>query len=104
MKRVITALTIKQAHAAGKTQLYAPVKETIVTPEARSLAKDLGVCLIEFEGNAREKSAPSIPLDESVVKQIVDKVINSLPPSKRDYTKVKSVVVNVLSEYLENKH
>ncbi len=101
MKRVITALTVKQAHAAGKTQLYAPIKETIITPEARTLAKSLGIQFIEGPANAT--ASTGIELDEKVVQQIVRKVLDSLPPSRRNHQKVKSVVVEVLSSYLKNQ-
>ena len=101
MKRVITAQTVKQAKAAGKTQLYAPAKETIITPEARTVAKDLGIRFIEYEGvGGAEKNRTAAP-DEATVRQIVERVMKALPPEKRNQERVKSVVVNVLSSYLK---
>ena len=101
MKRVITAQTVKQAKAAGKAQLYAPLKESIITPEARTVAKELGIRFVEFEGNPQDGASKTIPLDEKVVRQIVDRVMNALPPEKRNQERVKNVVVDVLSSYLK---
>ncbi len=101
MKRVITAQTVKEAHAAGKTQLYAPLKETIITPEARTLAKDLGIGFVEFEGNA-SKSA-STALNEATVRRIVERVMAALPPEKRQPERVRSVVTQVLERYLKEQ-
>ncbi len=99
MKRVITANTIKQAAAAGKKQLYAPTKETIVTPEARTLASQLGVELLEFS-----LSTPAgQPIDENLVREVIARVMENLPPSKRNYQKIKSVVIEVLTSYLQKK-
>ena len=99
MKRVITATTVKQAAAAGKKQLYAPLKETIITPEARTVAAQLGVELLEFSMS----TAQGQPLDENLVRQVLEKVMASLPPSKRNYQKIKAVVVEVLNAYLQKK-
>ncbi len=99
MKRVITANTIKQAVAAGKKQLYAPLKETIVTPEARTLAQQLGVELLEFSNTTAEGA----PIDETLVRRVMEEVLNQLPPSQRHYQKIKQVVMEVLSAYLQKK-
>ena len=97
MKRVITANTIKQAAAAGKKQLYAPLSETIITPEARTMASQLGVELLEFSLSTREGQ----PIDENLVRQVMEQVMDRLPPSRRNYQKIKSVVVEVLTSYLQ---
>ncbi len=99
MKRVITANTIKQALAAGKKQLYAPLKETIVTPEARTLAKQNGVELLEFSTSTTEGQ----PIDENLVRRVIEEVMSQLPPSKRNYQEIKKVVVEVLTAYLQKK-
>lgn len=98
MKRLITAETVKQAHAAGKTQLYAPARGSIITPEARTTAKDLGIRFVEFESGA---TSSSVTLDENVVRQIVERVMSALPPEKRNRERVKNVVVDVLASYVK---
>jgi ethanolamine utilization protein EutQ len=100
MKRVITAQTVKQAHAAGKTQLYAPAKQTLITPEARTVAKDLGIRFIEYEGTGSESVATAPAPDEKTVRQIVERVMNALPPEKRNQARVQKVVAEVLASYL----
>ncbi|MCD6376769.1 MAG: hypothetical protein J7L94_14670 [Caldisericaceae bacterium] len=97
MKRVITANTIKQAAAAGKKQLYAPLKETIITPEARTVASQLGVELLEFSLATPQGK----PIDENLVRQVMEQVMKNLPPSKQNYQKIKSVVIEVLTAYLK---
>ncbi len=103
MKRVITAQTVKEAHAAGKAQLYAPIKETIITPEARTIAKDLGIRFVEYQGAAGASAGTSSPLDEATVRKIVERVITALPPEKRNQEQVRSVVTQVLARYLKEK-
>jgi ethanolamine utilization protein EutQ len=47
MKQLISAETIRQEHAAGKRKLDVALPNTIVTAEARSVADQLGVALVE---------------------------------------------------------
>jgi ethanolamine utilization protein EutQ len=47
MKQLISAETIRQEHAAGKRKLDVALPNTIVTAEARSVAEQLGVALVE---------------------------------------------------------
>jgi ethanolamine utilization protein EutQ len=47
MKKLISAETIRQTHAAGKGRIEVKLPETIVTAEARTLAEQLGVKLVE---------------------------------------------------------
>lgn len=46
-KKLITAESVRQEHAAGRQRIDAPLPQTIVTAEARSVAEQLGVAIVE---------------------------------------------------------
>lgn len=54
MKRVITAQTVTSEHEAGRRRISAPRGEAIVTPEAWSRARELGVILDQTGAGAGE--------------------------------------------------
>lgn len=60
MKRVIGAEEIARAHAAGERRIAAPPSSSVVTPEAWSKARELGVSLERDDGRApvRGSTAP----------------------------------------------
>ena len=63
-KRVISADTIRDAHAAGHSRVQAPRRQTIVTPAAWSAACELRVAIDQdapAESTTAEPSAPSQP-------------------------------------------
>lgn len=104
MKKLISALTVKQAHKDGIRELDAPSKTVMYTPEALSVAKELGIRLVDPEVSspgvpAVSAAAPKLQINESLVRTVVEKVIDRLPPEKRQMDVVKNVVVEVLAEY-----
>ncbi len=100
MKKLISAVKIKQAHKDGKKELFAPIEESIVTPEARSLAKKLGINIIETASPDKAQSGSARrTVDEDIVKSIVEKVAAQLPPEKRDSDLIKKTVLQVLEQY-----
>ena len=103
MKKLISARTVKQAHKDGLKQLQADPAVTLVTPEARTVAKQLGVQLIEDTARktAAQNSDSAVKVDEKTVRDIVTRVMAKLPPQKQDPDKVKQVVVDVLSKYVK---
>jgi len=100
MKRLISALMVKQAHADGKTELVAPKGETIVTPEAMDLATKLGMRFIESTQNEQAKT---INFDKETVQLIVKEVLERLPVEKRNISAVTEAVMNVLSKYKKSE-
>ncbi len=100
MRKLISALTVEQAHKDGFKELAAPPKTTMVTDEARTKAKELGIRLTE---NVSEPEAvqpvSKIEISEELVRQVVEKVIDRLPPEKRQLDVIKEVTTEVLSEY-----
>ena len=99
MKKLISALTVKQAHKDGLREIPAPAKTTIITPEAHTVAKELGLIFVENTDACQPSDAVSI--DENLVRQIVERVIGQLPPEKRQPEVIKNVVVDVLSKYVK---
>lgn len=86
MKELISAKTVQEAHANGKTEIFYEIKSSIVTPEAITVAKDLNIQLIdksEEENNKLRdiikqeviKQNPQSSTTEFQLNEIVDKVI-----------------------------
>jgi len=56
MKRIITAEVVARELAAGKTRIHAPTSEAVITPDAWTKARELGV---SFDGIGAPRAAPS---------------------------------------------
>ena len=98
MKKLITARMVRQAHRDGLKAMAADRSQYIVTPEARSLAKDLGIALVEKVAGAGQ-DIPAGTVDESTVRQIIERVIERLPAEKRDPALIREVVLDVLKRF-----
>ena len=104
MKKLISAHTVEDAYKAGKTEITAPPKTTIITPEAYTVAKKLGVRFVQEQTPVvppKASKVDKITLDEKTVRLIVERVLDRLPPEKRQEEVVKEAVVQVLSGYLK---
>lgn len=104
MKKVISAHVVQQAHKDGRKEISISKNDTIITDEARSLAKKLGIKFTEIVAIVAENIPSNIKpimVDEKLVRQVVEKVMEKLPPEKRQAEVVKDVVVDVLSKYLQ---
>ena len=100
MKKLISALTVREAHKQGKTELSAPHQQTIITAEARELADQLGVRLNEQAGEILEtESTENIQIDEKTIRIIIEKVLERIPPEQRDLEVIKKAVLDVVSRY-----
>jgi len=97
MKRLISALMVKQAHKDGHKEIHAPAKESIITPEARDLAAKLGIRFVESPSQPVSVSGQAI--DEATIKGIIDAVMDRLPPEKRDVQAVTEAVKQVIAQY-----
>lgn len=96
MKRLISAITIKEAKKAGKNEIVTGCKSTIITDEAADLAKKLGIKFVQTGTVSKESSSD---IDEDTVKLIVQKTFERLPPEKRDINTVSEAVLKVLKNY-----
>lgn len=100
MKKLISAWTVKEAFKNGKRKLEAPSKTVMYTPEALSVAKELGMRLVERGAfSTLPATQVKVQIDEALVRKVVERVLDRLPPEKRQMDVVKSVVVDVLKEY-----
>lgn len=104
MKKLISAQTVKQAYKDGSRELEAPSKSIMYTPEALTVAKELGMRLKESQSAAtgmpaNPRASSKLNIDENLVRTVVEKVIDRLPPEKRQLDVIKNVVVEVLAEY-----
>ncbi len=102
MKKLISALTVKQAHKDGVSELAAPPATTIVTPEALTVAKELHIRIVESGGSAPPETAgkaKKVEIDETLVRTVVERVIRQLPAEKRQPQVIRDVVTEVLLQY-----
>lgn len=80
MKRVISAEVVARAHAAGERSIAAPPASSVVTPEAWSRARELGISLERDDGrgSASPRAAPTAqaargqPDERGSAEQVVD--------------------------------
>lgn len=87
MKKLISAETVRAAHAAGEHALCVSPREHIVTPEARVVAERLGLALSEG-GDAAPAASPALvaetpaaPASEAdALAEIRAQVLSRLPP------------------------
>ena len=96
MKRLISAITVKEALKSGKNEIVIGGKSTIITAEATDLAKKLGIKFVE-----KATVPPDTPseFDRDTIKLIVEKTLERLPPEKRDINTVSEAVLKVLKNY-----
>ncbi len=99
MKKLISALTIRQARAAGKKTIAISKKDTIITPEARMMAKDFGITFVDEQSADKTDAQADFTVNEKLIRQIVERVMDRLPPEKRNPDRVKVAVIDVLSHY-----
>lgn len=84
MKKLISADTIRKAHAAGSLCVEACMADCIVTPEAKTVAAQLGVTLTLLGPGDAPKcdatcAAPAPQTDTAAIKAICDGVLAQFP-------------------------
>ncbi len=100
MKKLITARMVRQAHTDGIKEIEAFKNQYIVTPEARSLAKDLGIALLEEQKQPdAAQNAQFNDIDETTVRQVIERVVERLPADQRDPNLIREVVIDVLQRF-----
>lgn len=72
MKRVITADTVAAEVAAGRTIVAAPRDRTVITPNAWSAARELGVTFDQAAAEAPAAVAPAATTDPGSCERTVD--------------------------------
>lgn len=100
MKTLITAADIKNVAENQQTTFYVQA-DSIITPSATDIAKDLGVQLIkgsaptllqaEVKNSYDPVAIPSSPLDPAIVGKIVGEVMASLRLAKQPSQLIKEV-------------
>jgi ethanolamine utilization cobalamin adenosyltransferase len=104
MKKLITERIVRQAWQDGIKEIAALRAETIVTPEARGLAKDLGIKLVEDEAAApccAETASGVAEVDEAAVRAIVERVVERLPQFGQQPEMIRDVVIEVIRRYVK---
>ena len=96
MKRLISAVTVNEARKAGKNEIVTGGKSTIITAEAKDLAKKYGIRFVDSPAVGRDIS---LVFDKDTIRLIVEKAIEQLPPEKRDMSAVSEAVLKVLKQY-----
>jgi ethanolamine utilization protein EutQ len=70
MRRVITADTVEQEHARGRTRIAAPRGRAVITPGAWTRAQALGVTFDQSEDAAETESSGAREVDASRVVRV----------------------------------
>jgi ethanolamine utilization protein EutQ len=95
MKKLISALVVKEAHKDGIKEIGAPPGTTIVTPEARSIAEKLGVKILDMDKNCGSPADKNV--DQKTIGLIIEMVRAKLPEGKYSEDDIKKAVIEVLS-------
>jgi len=96
MKKLISAKTIIDLNKNGSVELSYNKKETIITPEARTIAEKYNINLIETDSVLVQSQKQEI--DEKLIRQVVTRVIKQLPEEKHDYAAIKQAVIDVIQK------
>jgi hypothetical protein len=96
MKRLISAITVNEARKSGKHEIVIGGKSTIITDEARDLAKKYNIKFVE---SANIPATDTQKFDRDTIKLIVEKTLERLPSEKRDMGTVTDAVLKVLNNY-----
>lgn len=105
MKRLVTAGVVRAEHAAGKKRISVTRSECIVTPEARSVAEQLGVAIAEDASCALDASdccgaaaSPQEPGVNDDLSRIRAAVLAQLPQGAVSADAVDQLVRKVVAE------
>ncbi len=106
MKTLVTAENIKILHREGKTALNIEPRHTIITPEARDVAKKLGVQLLDTSsatddrrsGAPHRKDAPNTKAEPDTKQAIRRAVEAKLPAGKHDAALLEQLIEKAMRE------
>ncbi|MCB1690142.1 MAG: ethanolamine utilization acetate kinase EutQ [Halioglobus sp.] len=94
MKLLITAEEVKKRHRNGNAAISFVLHNTIITPEARDVAKKLGMVFTEL-GEPTAKS----PGDENAMRSIVRKAVEArLSPGSHDPAAIDRAIATAMRE------
>ncbi len=74
-------------------------KDTIITPEALTVANKYGIHLIAEDSVLAQSVKQEQDIDENLVRQVVTRVIKQLPEDKQDFAAIKQAVITTLKNY-----
>lgn len=95
MKKLITANDIREAHSSGLKTITFVLKESIVTPEARVVAEQLDIALVE-DGVSPVATESSPPRSER--QRIREEIISQLPEGMFTESLVAQLIEKVEQE------
>ncbi|HBL4690473.1 ethanolamine utilization acetate kinase EutQ [Citrobacter sedlakii] len=96
MKKLITANDIRAAHARGEQAMSVVLRASIITPEAREVAEQLGVTITECDESAPTTS--SADAGKSDTQRIRETIIAQLPEGQFTESLVSQLMEKVLKE------
>lgn len=111
-KKLVTAELVRQEHAAGRLRIEAPLPQTIVTAEARGVAEQLGVAIVEqlqdlracrAAGKAPECPAPATPSAANLasaaeIEAVRSAILEKLPPGCVSEEVVDQLIRKIVEE------
>jgi len=99
-RRLISANIVRQAKASGLTEIVADPAQTMITAEARDVAKELGL-IIREEG--RPTLLPGLQPNEQerrkAIELITEKVLTRLPKERHRREMITTLVEETLQRY-----
>jgi len=95
MKKLVSANTVRECRDNGQTTIAAPLSNTIVTPEARDLAKKWDIVIDQDSPQAVLEGSG---LDTSTALQIQQQVSAQLPSGSADSGLIEQLVRKALQE------
>jgi hypothetical protein len=99
-RRLISAYTVRQAKENGLTEIIYNPLQTMITAEARDVAKDLGLTIRE-EGRPTDLPGQQLTENErhQAIEQVTEKVLTRLPKERQQREKIIKLVEETLQRY-----
>lgn len=95
MKKLISAQSVRQAFQDGLREISAPPASVIVTPEARTIAENLGVKILDEK--KMNKTSSRYATDEELVQQIKTGVLKKIPSGEHSDSEIETIIRDVLA-------
>ncbi len=95
MKKLVSAITVRDCRASGQASISAPLASTIVTPEARDLAAKWGIAI---DQEAAPVLSAGAVVEAGAVQQIQEQIRASLPAGSADSNLIEQLVQKALRD------
>ena len=98
MKSLLTAETIKDLHRNGQTSVEFSPQQTIITPEARDVAKKLGLKIVDIPADQLPHKKQNAPVNVDSLHAIKQAVKAKLPAGHQNSELLDQLIEKALKE------